>query len=89
MNLHYHFIVLEGVYLDRSAQGLKPKFVKIAPPSDADIATVVTKITWRPVMFRILASHPGASPAGGGRPASFTRPLGARPARLDLGLTLS
>jgi len=47
LNLHYHFIVLEGVYLDRSAQGLKPKFVKIAPPSDADVATVVTKISQR------------------------------------------
>jgi hypothetical protein len=44
LNLHYHLIVLEGIYLDRAAQGLKPKFVKLAPPSDADIAAVVTKI---------------------------------------------
>ena len=44
LNLHYHLIVLEGSYLDRSAQGLKPKFGKLAPPSDADIAAVVTKI---------------------------------------------
>jgi len=47
LNLHYHLIVLDGVYRDRSAQGLKPKFVKMAPPSDADIATVVTKISQR------------------------------------------
>jgi len=47
LNLHYHLIVLEGVYLDRSAQELKPKFVKLAPPSDADVATVVTKISQR------------------------------------------
>jgi hypothetical protein len=45
LNLHYHLIVLDGVYRNRSAQGLKPKFVKIAPPSDADIAAVVTKIS--------------------------------------------
>ena len=47
LNLHDHFICLDGVYLDRSAQGLKPKFVKIAPPSDADIAAVVTKLSQR------------------------------------------
>jgi hypothetical protein len=47
LNLHYHLIVIEGVYRDRSAQGLKPKFVKIAPPSDADIAAVVTTISQR------------------------------------------
>jgi Putative transposase len=45
LNLHDHFIFLEGVYLDRSAQGLKPKFVKLSAPSDADIATVVTTIS--------------------------------------------
>jgi hypothetical protein len=47
LNLHYPFIFLAGVYLDRSAQGLKPKFVKLAPPSDADIAAVVTQIGQR------------------------------------------
>jgi hypothetical protein len=47
VNLHAHFIVLEGVYLDRSAQGLKPKFVKLSAPSDADVADVVTKISQR------------------------------------------
>ncbi len=47
LNLHYHFIFLEGVYLDRSAQGLKPKFVKLYPLGDADIATVVATISQR------------------------------------------
>jgi Putative transposase len=47
LNLHYHFIFLEGVYLDRSAQGLKPKFVKLSAPSEASIAAVVTKISQR------------------------------------------
>lgn len=40
MNVHYHRVFLEGVYLDRTAQGLKPRFVKGEPPTDADIADV-------------------------------------------------
>ena len=47
VNLHYHFVFLEGVYLDRCAQGLKPKFVKLDPPSDTDIAHVVHQISQR------------------------------------------
>src|SRR5262245_2273920 len=43
-NLHYHVIVMEGVFLDRTDQGLKPRFLKGEPPSDADVATVVQKI---------------------------------------------
>jgi hypothetical protein len=31
-NIRFHVIVLEGVYLDRTAQGLKPRFVKVVPP---------------------------------------------------------
>ena len=40
LNVHYHVVFLEGVYLDRTDQGLKPRFVKVEPPSDADIAKV-------------------------------------------------
>lgn len=47
VNLHCHFVFLEGVYLDRCAQGLKPKFVKLDPPSDTDIAHVVHQISQR------------------------------------------
>ena len=46
-NLHFHVVFLEGVYLDRSEAGLKPRFVKVEPPSDADIATVLRKISQR------------------------------------------
>jgi hypothetical protein len=46
-NLHYHLIVLEGVFLDRTDQGLKPRFLKGEPPSDADVANVVQKISRR------------------------------------------
>jgi len=47
LNLHYHVIVIEGVFVDRTAQGLKPRFIKVEPPSDADIADVVQKISRR------------------------------------------
>jgi hypothetical protein len=40
-------IFLEGVYLDRLDQGLTPRFIKGEPPTDADIAVVVQKISRR------------------------------------------
>ena len=40
VNVHSHIVFLEGVYLDRTAQDLKPRFIKGEPPSDADIADV-------------------------------------------------
>jgi hypothetical protein len=43
---------MEGVFLDRTDQGLKPRFVKGEPPSDADMAYVVQKISRR--VFRTL-----------------------------------
>jgi hypothetical protein len=45
LNLHFHVVFLEGVYLDRSDQALKPRFVKADPPSDADMAMVLQKIS--------------------------------------------
>src|SRR5215831_18551485 len=47
LNLHFHCVFLEGVYLDRADQGSKPRFVKAEPPSDTDIAAVVQKISHR------------------------------------------
>jgi hypothetical protein len=47
LNLHFHVVFLEGVYLDRRDVGLKPRFVTAEPPSDTDIATVLQKISWR------------------------------------------
>ena len=46
-NLHYHVIAIEGVFLDRADQGLKPRFVQGEPPSDADVADVIRKISHR------------------------------------------
>ena len=47
LNLHFHVIFLEGVYVDRTAQGLQPRFVQGEPPTNADIAAVVQKISRR------------------------------------------
>jgi hypothetical protein len=47
LHLHFHVVFLEGVYLDRTAQSLKPRFVKAEPPSDADVAHVVQNISRR------------------------------------------
>jgi len=47
LNLHFHCIFLEGVYLDRSDQGRPPRFLQGEPPMDTDIAAVVQKISRR------------------------------------------
>ncbi len=46
-SLHFHMLFLEGVYVDRSEQGHKPRFVKVEPPSDVDITKVVATISRR------------------------------------------
>lgn len=45
LNLHYHVIAIEGVFVDRTDQGLTPRFVKVEPPSDADVAEVIQNIS--------------------------------------------
>jgi len=47
LNVHYHVVFLEGVYLDRTAQGRTPRFFPGEPPTDTDIADVVQKISRR------------------------------------------
>lgn len=47
LNLHYHLVCLEGVFVDRTAQGLKPRFLPANPPADAEVATVLQKISRR------------------------------------------
>src|SRR5215470_2338912 len=47
VHLHFHILFLEGVYLDRTATGLKPRFLAVEPPSDADVAAVVQNISRR------------------------------------------
>src|SRR3989442_4578490 len=47
VNLHFHILFLEGVYLDRTEACRKPRFVTGEPPSDADVAAVVQTISHR------------------------------------------
>ena len=47
LNVHYHLLFLEGVYVDRAEASLKPRFVTGEPPNDADVADVVQKISRR------------------------------------------
>src|SRR5215831_16689488 len=62
LNVHYHLLFLEGVFLDRTGQGLTPRFVPGEPPSDTDVAAVVQKISHR--VIRKLR-HLGYLEAGG------------------------
>ena len=47
LNLHFHVIFLEGVYEDRTARGLKPRFRSQEPPTDAEVAAVLHTISRR------------------------------------------
>jgi len=47
LNLHFHVIGLEGVYLDRTDQERKPRFLQSEPPTDTDITEVIQKISRR------------------------------------------
>jgi Putative transposase/Transposase zinc-binding domain len=47
VNLHFHCVFMEGVYLDRTDQGRTPRFLQGEPPTDTDIAAVVQKISRR------------------------------------------
>src|SRR5262245_51483233 len=47
LHLHFHILFLEGVYLDRTTVGLKPRFLAGAPPTDPDIAAVIQKSSRR------------------------------------------
>jgi putative transposase len=72
--VHYHLLFLEGVYLDRTNQGRKPRFLQGEPPTDTDIATVVQTISHR--VIRKLRQL-GYLEAGGDAPmATGYDPLG-------------
>jgi hypothetical protein len=47
VNLHFHRVFLEGVYLDRTDKGHKPRFLAGEPPTDGDITMVLQKISQR------------------------------------------
>src|SRR2546426_522536 len=62
VNLHFHCVFMEGVYLDRTEARLKPRFLTVEPPSDVDVADVMQKISHR--VIRKLR-HLGYLEAGG------------------------
>jgi hypothetical protein len=69
LHLHFHGVFREGVYLDRTDQGLTPRFLTGEPPSDADIAAVVQKLSHRVIrtlrrLGYLEASSEGAVPTG-------------------------
>jgi Putative transposase/Transposase zinc-binding domain len=69
LHLHFHCVFLEGVYLDRTDQGPTPRFLTGEPPSDADIAAVVQKISHRVIrtlrrLGYLEAGSDGAVPTG-------------------------
>ncbi len=45
VHMHLHVMVLEGIDVDRSAEGLTPRCVHVEPPTDADRANVVPQIS--------------------------------------------
>jgi hypothetical protein len=47
VHLHCHCVFLAGVYLDRTAVGLKPRLLAGAPPTDTDMAAVLQKSSRR------------------------------------------
>jgi Transposase zinc-binding domain/Putative transposase len=47
LNVHYHLLFLEGVFLARTDQGRTPRFLAGEPPTDTDIADVVQKSSHR------------------------------------------
>src|SRR5215831_537195 len=74
LNLHFHCVFLEGVYCDRTEASRKPRFLTGEPPSDADVAAVVQKISHR--VIRKLRQL-GYLEAGGDTPmATGYDPLG-------------
>ena len=63
VHMHCQVIFLESVSLDRTAQGLKPRFIKGEPPTDADTAAVGQTINRR--VIRTLRWPRRSQPIGG------------------------
>src|SRR5262245_35825040 len=82
LHLHFHILFLEGVYLDRTPVGLKPRFLAGAPPTDTDIAAVIQKISRRVIrtLCRLGYLETGLAPpvATGYAPLRDTAPELAR-----------
>src|SRR4029453_4235679 len=82
LHLHFHILFLEGVYLDRTAVGLKPRFLAGASPTNTAIAAVIQKISRRVIrkLSRLGYLETGVEPpvAPGYDPLRDTAPELAR-----------
>jgi hypothetical protein len=74
VNLHFHGVFLEGVYLDRTEARRKPRFRTGEPPSDADVADVLQKISHR--VIRKLRQLGYLEAGGDAAVATGSDPLG-------------
>jgi hypothetical protein len=46
LNFHFHSLLLDGVFA-REAQGSTPRFHRLPPPDDAEVARVAAQVTRR------------------------------------------
>ena len=49
LNVHFHTLALDGVFLDRSERNLSPQFITIKSPTDSDLQQVIKKIAMKSV----------------------------------------
>ncbi len=49
LNLHFHLLALDGVYLDRSDRKLTPAFVTLKTPTDSELQQVIKRIAMKSV----------------------------------------
>src|SRR5215470_3353647 len=82
LNLHFHCVFMEGVDLDRTEARRKPRFLTGEPPSDADVADVLQKISHRVIrklrQLGYLEAGGDAAVATGSDPRRADEPALAR-----------
>lgn len=49
LNVHFHILAVDGVYLDRSDGNLLPQFITIKSPTDVELQQVIKKIAMKSV----------------------------------------
>jgi Putative transposase len=59
LNLHYHLIAIEGVFVDRIDQGRKPRFVKVELPTQRGRKTAHCTLTEDKTILRSIRSMSG------------------------------
>src|SRR5262249_33503446 len=82
LNVHYHLLFLEGVFLDRTDRGRTPRFLAGEPPTDTDIAAILQQISRRVIRtlrrLGYLEADPESPVATGYNPLRDHEPALAR-----------